>query len=227
MKVAILSESDADQAAVHIFVNALLGQDTELYGRPFRSRGWSTVFGLLPSILRELHYTTDVDALAVVMDSDHTVPHGPEHDQPGGAVADCRLCRLRQDARRIQESLSHTGRVPVKLAFGLAVPCMEAWLRCGHDRTVTEAAWLMALRDHRFPYDGRRLKIDVYQTERPSREVETRRMVEEAQRLAARIGDLETWFPNGFGPFAAAVRSWLPPASASPPESANPTAGDT
>jgi hypothetical protein len=104
MKVAILSESDADQAAVHVFVDALLGQPTQAYDRPFRAHGWATVFNLLPGILKELHYNTDVDALAVVMDSDRTPPHLSDHDQPGGAVAGCRLCRLRQLVQRVQEA---------------------------------------------------------------------------------------------------------------------------
>jgi hypothetical protein len=218
MKVAILSESDADQAAVHIFVAALLGLEIDLYGRSFQARGWPAVFKLLPIVLRELHYNTDVDALAVVMDSDRTPPHHADHDRPEGANPDCRMCQLRQVIVREQGRLKPTGRTPVKVAVGLAVPCIEAWFRCGHDRTVTEAAWLVALRDHQFPYDGRRLKQAVYGTDRPSIHRETQRMVEEAQRLANKLIELEKWFPGGFKPFADAVRSWIPPAVPRPPD---------
>jgi hypothetical protein len=214
MKVAILSESVADQAAVQVFVDALLGEAAELYGRPFRAHGWATVFNLLPGILNELHYNTDVDALAVVMDSDRTPPHAKEHDQPNGAVAACRLCRLRRVIRDVLGRLADTGRPPVKTAVGLAVPCIEAWFRCGHDNGVTEAAWLLALRENQFPYDGRRLKAAVYGSERVSLDHETRRMVEEARRLAADLAALGRWFPNGFGPFAADVRGWLPSTAA-------------
>jgi hypothetical protein len=218
MKVAILSESDADQAAVFVFVAALLGLDVELYGRPFRTHGWSTVFNLLPGVLRELHYNTDVDALAVVMDSDRTPPHHADHDRPEGDNPDCRMCQLRQVIVRERGRLKPTGRTPVKVAVGLAVPCIEAWFQCGRDPTVTEAAWLVALRENKFPYDGKRLKQAVYGTDRPSIHLETRRMVEEAQRLASGLFELEKWFPGGFKPFADAVRSWAPPVAPQPPD---------
>lgn len=73
---------------------------------------------------------------------------------------------------------------------------------------MTEATWLVALREGRFPYDNLRLKTLVYGSDRVSPATETRRMVEEATRLSTNLSALETWFPNGFGPFAAAVRSW-------------------
>jgi hypothetical protein len=208
MKVAILSESEADQAAVHVFVNALLGQPAELYGRRFRVRGWPAVLQQIPKFLEELHYNTDVDALAVVADADTDPPHLLEHDDPGPPDMECRLCQLRQKLAQARGRLTDTGRTPLKVAIGLAVPCIEAWLRCGRDRTVTEAAWLVALRDRQFPYDGPRLKTAVYGHQRVTLATETRRMVEEATRLAADISELEKWFPNGFGPFAAEIRSW-------------------
>src|SRR5207253_8168840 len=96
------------------FVAALLGAEVELYARSFRAHGWSTVFNLLPGVLRELHYNTDVDALAVVMDSDRTPPHRAEHDRPGGLDLNCRMCRLRQVIEREQGRLAGTGRPPVE-----------------------------------------------------------------------------------------------------------------
>jgi hypothetical protein len=88
------------------------------------------------------------------------------------------------------------------------VPSLEAWLRCGRDPGVTEAAWIVALQSRKYPYDVRRLKEAIYGTHRPDLPLETRRMTEEAARLASDLGALETWFPNGFGPFAAEVRAW-------------------
>ena len=46
-------------------------------------------------------------------------------------------------------------------------------------------------------------------TERPSIQLETQRMTEEARRLAQDLDELERWFPAGFGTFARDVRSWL------------------
>jgi hypothetical protein len=65
--------------------------------------------------------------------------------------------------------------------------------------------------ENQFPYDGKRLKQAVYQTVRPSLTLETRRMVEEARRLASHLSELERWFPDGFKTFADAVRCWASP----------------
>jgi hypothetical protein len=109
----------------------------------------------------------------------------------------------------VQSRLKDTGRRPLKIALGLAMPCIEAWFGCGRDPTVTEANWFVALREWRFPYDNRRLKTTVYGSDRVSLANETRRMIEEANRLSSNLANLETWFRNGFGPFAADVRGWL------------------
>ncbi|HEX4591476.1 MAG TPA: hypothetical protein VH120_16185 [Gemmataceae bacterium] len=210
MKIAILSESEADQAAVHILVNALLGRTTELYDRPFRGRGWPAVLLQIPRVLNELHYNaTDVDGLAIVADSDSDPPHRRQHVDPGPADPGCRYCQIWQAVEVARSRLKNTGRPAIRIAVGLAMPCIEAWLRCGQDSTVTEAAWLVALQEDRFPFDNLRLKAAVYGSERVSLAVETRRMVEEATRLASDVVVLEKWFPNGFGPFAADIRSWL------------------
>jgi hypothetical protein len=210
MKVAILSESPADQAAIRVFVETLLGQSIELHDRRDPLTGWSGVFTVLEPVFKELHYkATDVDALAVVVDSDRTTPHLVDHDKPGGANVTCRLCRLRQEVQRIRSQLPVPRHKPINIALGLAIPCIEAWLRCGSDKSVTEAAWLVALRENRFGFDPPSLKLAVYGRRRVTADFEKRRMVEEATRLAGNIDLLTTWFPNGFGPFAASVRDWL------------------
>ena len=65
-------------------------------------------------------------------------------------------------------ALKETGRQPLRIAVGLAIPCIEAWYRCGIDATVTEANWLVALRERQFPYDNSRLKALVYGSDRVS-----------------------------------------------------------
>ena len=90
----------------------------------------------------------------------------------------------------------------------MAVPSLEAWFRCGVDSQVSEAAWIVALRSGKYPYDVKRLKQAVYGTDRPSIQLETQKMVEHAQRLVSILDQLEKWFPNGFGALANAVRSW-------------------
>jgi hypothetical protein len=86
----------------------------------------------------------------------------PEHDEPGKTIEKCRLCQLRQLAAKTQAQLkSRAGRGVLHLALGLAVPCIEAWLCCGIDAHVTEAAWLVGQQSRKPPYDPKRLKQAV------------------------------------------------------------------
>jgi hypothetical protein len=55
MKVAVLSESPADEAAIRIMVDRLLGQETHPVALPpLRSRGWPSVREILPSVYKAL-----------------------------------------------------------------------------------------------------------------------------------------------------------------------------
>jgi len=210
MKVAVLSESPADEAAVRILVDGLLGRQTQLVNLPpFRTRGVSGVFTILPVVLRSLHYQAEAGALVVVVDSDQSPVHKPEHDQAGGADEKCRLCRLRQITDSTLAQLRPIqGRPQIKVAFGIAVPAVEVWYRCGLDAHVTEATWIAGLQAGPLPYTQTGLKEDVYETSRPSLELETRRATEEARRLVQNLLLLEQCFPSGFGALAHTVRSW-------------------
>ena len=71
MKVAILSESPADEAAIRILIDGIIGGPTQPADMPpIRTRGVSGVFTILPTVLKHLHYRTDADALVIVVDSD-------------------------------------------------------------------------------------------------------------------------------------------------------------
>lgn len=211
MKVAVLSESSADEAAIRILVEGILGRQTQSPAlSSFRTRdpGISGVFRSLPSVLRELHYNLqDTGGLIVVVDSDHTPVHSPDHEQPGSANEKCHLCKLRQIADQVIQQLSPIPNRPsLKTAFGVATPAVEAWYR--RDPHVTEAAWLIALQSNRFPYTKNSLKQDVYGTDRPSLVLETHRATEEARRLVQDLSTLEQRFPAGFGSLARDVRNW-------------------
>lgn len=211
MKLAVLSESSADEAAVRILVDGLLKSPTEPVDlNRFAARiGWPGRLNVLPAVVKHLHYHTDAEALAFVVDSDRSNIHEQAHEAPGGADKSCRLCQVWESLKLVQSRLKPAaGRQPLKLAVGLAVPCLEAWLRCGKDRRVTEAAWRLALSTNQFPYDARSLKTDVYGTHRPSIQIETACMTQEARRLAAMVDELERWFPDGFGTLARAIRNW-------------------
>lgn len=97
MKVAVLSESPADEAAVRILAEGVLGKQTQPIALPqLQTRGWCTVLKVLPVVFKHLHYETDAEAFVVVVDSDHSPVHRPAHEQPGGEDEKCRLCKLRE-----------------------------------------------------------------------------------------------------------------------------------
>ncbi|WP_145260980.1 hypothetical protein [Planctomycetes bacterium Pan216] len=97
----------------------------------------------------------------------------------------------------------------LKVAFGIAIPCLEAWLLCGKDHGVSERAWIEAKRNNRSaPYPGQQLKQFVYGTDRPAGDVQRDRGVEEATRVASILDRLENDFPIGFGSLAKEIRSW-------------------
>ena len=211
MKVAILSESDADEAAIRILLDGLLGVRIDLVGNlPLRSRGWPSVRNVLPSVLAHLHYHKPVDAFAVVVDSNSS----PLHQGPTGQLCPdedpCRLCQVRRAVNQVQGRLRPVpGRIPVKVAVGLAVPAIEAWYLCGAKTGVFEEAWARGLQSGRFPYTKNELKQSAYGTDRPSIGLETRKAGEHASRLSADLAQLKRLFPIGFGCFASQVRAWL------------------
>lgn len=208
MKLVVLSESPADEAAVRILVDGILGAQTDHAAPPFlRTRGWSPLLGVLPAILKHLHYHSDADALVVIVDSDDSTPHLMAHFPPDGASQGCRLCKLRLVADQVQNGLTEVpDRARLKTAFGLAVPALEAWL-CGLDPRAIEAT-LLQRPDARTRTLRIQLKQDVYGTDRPSSEVRMKRATEEARRLVQIIDEFERLFPNGFGAFARDIRSW-------------------
>src|ERR1700753_2129463 len=97
MKVVVLSESSSDEAAIRIFVNGILGKETQdVPGLPLRSRGWPYVLRVLPTVIKFLYYRTDAEALVVIADSDDSPIHQSSHGQAGGEEPRWRLCQLRR-----------------------------------------------------------------------------------------------------------------------------------
>lgn len=213
MRVAVLSESSAAEAALRMLVEGILGRQLQPAALPLlRSRGWPSVLHNLPAVLRHLYYRTDTEALAVVVDADRSPPHAPAHGQSGGAGNGCRLCQLREVVARTQGQLRPVpSRHPpsVQTALGVAVPAIEAWYRCGIAPHASEATLLQRLRVESYTHIKNRLKRDVYGTERPSTVQETQVTRAAAQRLRQDLSALEQLFPNGFGPLANDVRNWL------------------
>ena len=210
MKIAVVSESPADEAAIKILVDAIVGYETELVSAArVRPGGWPSVLGLLPNIVTALHYRGEADGLAVVVDSDDSPIHTIAHDVAAESYPDCRLCQLRTCiARRLNRLSPVANRNPMQTAIGLAVPAIEAWYRCGLDPHVMEVTWIRKLLGENIIYDRKSLKRDVYNSEQPSLATKMTSAVDAATRLSNNLDTLEQLFPSGFGCFVCDVRSW-------------------
>ncbi len=207
MNVALLSESPADEAALRVLVEAVLGAPPHFLQHGLRARGWPNVAQILPAVIRHLHFNTDADALVVVVDSDDSVVHTAAHDRPGFFHPQCRICQLRAVFRQTTTPLRPArGRARVLRGVGVAVPAIEAWYLCGRDATVSEAAWLAGQASGRPPYSRAELKWRVYGTDRPSLPFEIRCATHEVERHRRDPRRLEHDFP-GFRSLADDLRA--------------------
>jgi hypothetical protein len=214
MKIAILSESPADDVAVLALAEGLTGATIEPVGIPWlRTRGWPSIRDVLPKVMQYLYYQTDARGLILVADSDRSPVHG-RPAEPGLVCAEkCRMCLFLKAIARANNQLSAVaGRAALKVAIGLAIPSIEAWNCCGLDPQVNEAAWKRALDSGEYPYDSKQLKRTIHGTDRPSLEILLRTATKQSQRLVdgGQLPLLEKLFPIGFGSLATEVRSWLP-----------------
>ena len=145
----------------------------------------------------------------LVVDSNGSPPHSKEHEQPNASERMCRLCQLRRIADDVRQAVRpRPTPPPLKIALGLAVPTIEAWLLCGVDPHVTEAAWINGLKQGSLPYSKRELKHQLYGTSHPSLDLESEAMKKAASRLAENLSSLEHLFAQGFGPLRDSLKSW-------------------
>ena len=211
MKLAILSESPADEAALRVLVEGVLGEPVQIVQAALRARGWPSVAQVMPAIIRHLHFNTDAEGLVVVVDADDSIVHTQTHDSPGYFHPQCRLCQLRAVFRQTVKKLPPArGRERILRGVGVAVPAVEGWYLCGRDERVTETAWLEGQAAGRPPYTRRELKWRVYGTDRPSLPHEIRCALEDARRHARDTRRLENDFP-GFHSLASDLRTWKRP----------------
>ena len=210
MKVAYFAESPADQTALTILTEAILGQQTEsVIHAGLRQRGWPAVRNVLRSVLMELHYHTDAEGFVLIVDANGSTAHSALHEKPNGLEPKCRLCQLRRIVSEMQHQVRpRVNQAPLKIALGLAVPAIEAWLLCGVDPHVTEVAWVNGLKEGILPYSKEQLKVQAYGTSHPSLVIETEAMKAAAVRLTQNLTSVESLFPNGFGNLVKDLKGW-------------------
>ena len=208
MKVALLSESPADEAVLRVLVDAILGEPAQVAPAGYRARGWPNVIQVLPAVIRHLHFNTDVDTLVVTCDSDDSPVHTEAHEAPQYYHPHCRMCQLRAVFRQTSKRFpSAHGRLKVRRVVGVAVPALEAWLLCGRDSDVSEAAWINGQQAGRLPYTRAELKFRIYQTERPSLPHEIQCALRVTERHRRDLRRLEYDFPG----FAALMKDLKSP----------------
>src|SRR5437868_15260804 len=96
MKIGYFCESPADQAAMAIFTEGILGQPPEPINMDLEAHSVPGFFRSLDGVYRGVHYNSDAEGLIVVVDSDDAVLHSEAHDAPGVTEDRCRYCQIRK-----------------------------------------------------------------------------------------------------------------------------------
>ena len=210
MKVAILSESPADEAAVRILIEGILGESIETLTLRARTGGWHAAVGAISPTLKDLHYCRTADALVVVIDSDNSQVHDDSHEELADVPNACRTCELRSAIKRCQDELrTLPGLSAIPMAIAVPTPAIEAWYLFEKDSNCTEAGWKQRQQTNVTSVgEIRRLKKLAYGNDRPSVELEKSVAIERAHRLLDRLDELEGYFPNSFGLLAREIRNW-------------------
>lgn len=212
MRIAILSESPADEEGIRILLEGILGCPVEHIRFGQRQGGWAALPGVLRAAMKRLHYRREAERLVVVVDSNHSPLHDAPLASPCSRPQECRLCVLGGIVGSVSLELRPmSGYRPIRVAVGVAAPAIEAWYLCGREHGVSERTWGEGLRTGRFPYTKRRLKELVYGNSRPSLEMETRCAREEMQRVVKDLGLLGSRFPVGFGALLRELKTWTGP----------------
>jgi len=179
MKVAVLSESSADEAAIRVFLEALRGERIEPPSSmpPIRSRGWPAPLITLPSVLRHLHYHSDAEALVVVVDSELSPreTYGPLKIALGLAVPQIEAWYLVARDRHVNEAVWIRGLSSGEFPYASSTLKQKVY---GTDR----------------PSLGLETELAREQAARIVRD--------------GHLPRLEELFPGGFGALANDVRSW-------------------
>lgn len=206
MKVAVLTESSADDAAVRVLVRAALGDETEFHDPPLAARGYEAVVANLPSIYKWLHFQRHAEALVVVVDSDQS-PLDDSDPKSRKRLLTERLTQLESEVSPKE------GFPPIQTAVGIAVPSIESWLLFGKDPQCTEAAWKVSLQARKSSFNEiQRLKKLLYRTVRPPLAMVKEQMTQAAADLIhdGKLNAMEKSFPWGFQSLMTSLRGWRP-----------------
>ena len=201
MCVAFLGEDPSDEAVLRLFTEALLGAAVRPHEIQLAARGYASLRRNLAVVIKMLHYRSPAHSLVVLVDSDETFL-APDSDRN----------RLRELRDIITTTTTHLTDVPAKrrirVALGVAAPCLEAWLLCPTDESISETTWEAGLRRPPPRYLKDTLKDRLYGPRPHVAPVKRQALMMAAKVAAQRIDLLEARFPIGFGNLAADIRAW-------------------
>jgi len=219
MKVAVVSESGVDEAVVQALVRAVLPYQVEFTTVRRRAGGVGELLSRFEIIVKQCWYRLAVDGLVCVLDADMTVVHreaasGWEPLSTRTSTvemcgSECRLCRLRRAWNRLFAARhAPHGVFPVRVALGLAVPSIEAWLLADDPRPVSEVQWIALPSDRKQSLKAT-LKQRVFgHTLGFDRQEQI--ASEKIERLLSTCGieRLKDLFPDGLGALIRDLESW-------------------
>lgn len=198
MRLAFISESPSDEAALHAFCEALLACSIEVVAPEVAvRRGWPALKTTLGPALRSLRYRATLDLAIVVVDSDGRELHG-----------DASTNRRKELAEIVRRACAGgaAGARPFRCALGLAAPCIEAWWLAPSQPEINEARWLNR-KTETCSYNKQDLKRRLYGTDRPGLPCQTNIMSGAATAAAFHADYLAARFPLGFSPLLQALRA--------------------
>lgn len=211
MKVAFFSESKADETVLKHFVEELSeeGLEEKDIRKNLQFRSSSSVIKYLPVVIRSVHYNSDAEFLVVSSDSDDTPVHIAQHKTIKNEQ--CHLCCLQIIAQKSLAELQESpGKQMLKVAIGVPVPAIEAWLLFGKNPHVSEHYWIRFQNGEKITYDRKKLKTELYGGEHVPEAQRIEISIKAIQRIVENqlLEGLEKEFPQGFGTMADKVRNW-------------------
>ena len=208
MNVLVVGESEADELALRLLIAGIVGDPTTYPSGPSlrrRSRGLGAVYKSLESILYYAMWKTDAEGLAIIVDSDMDLPH----DDSRNVACPCRRCNLEREIAKIRKRIRNPNR-QFWVGVAMAVPKIESWCLVQRSKEVGEVEWQRMDNAARQSLHSR-LKLMLYDTDRPDLELEKRKVREAIEEIVARDDGIELLsrkFPYGFGHFAEKLRNY-------------------
>ena len=210
MKITFFGESKSDDVILRHLIEGILEEKIEEkdVGKKLQFRSSSHLVKNLPVVIRSVHYNSDAEFLVIASDSDDTPVHIAEHDINENEK--CHICLLRKIVDKLLNEFQSGGQEILKIAVGVSVPAIEAWLLFGKNPHVSENYWIRFQNSEKITYTRKKLKKELYGGEHIPENIRIETAKKAIQRIVENdlLSDLENAFPQGFGSLSNEVKTW-------------------